>query len=168
MKNKIIAAAFILVLIFSGCTNGNETDAVSGPQESAAVTYSEESVSDSFEEKLNNIGFSLISNQFVRNVIQDDTEIMEMFALEKNSFIRTAVNGFEQEVYAYNYISDDFTYLYYVEDELVAKTVYNVQTGEVLQDDAGYSALLVTEAEALKQYFYDLLKEAQLTVDELG
>ena len=157
----------MLILILSGCTNEHEADASRGPQESTAVINSEESANDSFEEKLNSIGFSLVSNEFVRNVIQDDTEIMEMLALEKNSFIRTTINGFEQEAYAYNYISDDFIYLYYVEDELMAKTVYNIQTGEVLQDDAGYSALLATEAEALKQYFYDLLEEALLTIDEL-
>ena len=112
-------------------------------------------------------GMQVVSGVYSRKVLEDDTNITEMFTLDKTNFIRVATNDFEQEVYAYNYISDNFTYMYYFDGELVSKTIFNVDTGAILQDADGYSEFLKVVAEEQKIYFYELINVAGITIDEI-
>jgi hypothetical protein len=94
-------------------------------------------------------------------------QFMEMFSFDKANFIRIAENDVEREVFAYNYTSDDFTYIYYFDGELVSKTVFNVSTGAILEDEDGFTEYLTTDAEELKIYFNTLLDSSGITLDEL-
>ena len=73
----------------------------------------------------------------------------------------------EQEVFAYNYQTDDFTYLYYFDGDLMTKTRFNVATGDVIEDEAGYADLLKTDADDLKVYFTSLLGESGILLTDL-
>ncbi len=118
-------------------------------------------------EKFETIGFLPISGQFARNVIEDDVTYTELFSLEKENFIRIAASDMEQEVFAYNYQTDDFTYLYYFDGDLMTKTRFNVATGDVIEDEAGYADLLKTDADDLKVYFTSLLGESGILLTDL-
>ncbi|MBN2852529.1 MAG: hypothetical protein JXQ23_07325 [Clostridia bacterium] len=120
------------------------------------------------DEKFAKVNFFLVAGVYTRNVLQNDMKVTEMFTLDKTNFIRIASNDFEQEIYAYNYISDNFTYLYYFDGELISKTVFNIDTGAILQDIDGYSELLKIDAEDLKSYFFTLIGEASLTIEEIS
>lgn len=122
----------------------------------------------SLDEKFSKISFFLVAGVYTRNVIQNDMKITEMFTLDKTNFIRIASNDFEQEIYAYNYISDNFTYLYYFDGEMISKTVFNIDTGAILQDIDGYSELLKIDAEDLKSYFFELIAEGGLTIEDIS
>ncbi|MBN2878644.1 MAG: hypothetical protein JXN65_03345 [Clostridia bacterium] len=171
----IIAAVFILASgVLSGCSNSGvrslddeaiETFEVikADGDDSSAKTYSA-----GVGEKLTTVGFYAVSGVFSRNVMQEDAEVMEMFAADQNSFLRIFENDLEREVYAYNYVSDEFTYLYYFDGERVAKTVINVSTGNVVEDDSDYAPLLTEDAAALKAYFYEIIGSADITVSELA
>lgn len=174
MNKRII---FTVVLIFiivgiSGCGNGIqdieeeqiETFDVEKADEESNSTFSS---SASLDEKMNAIDFYLVSDVYSRNVMQDDMEIFEMFALDRSNFVRIATSDLEREVYAYDYVSDDFTYLYYFDGDLTSKTVVNVGTGAVLEDEDGYASKLSEEAIELKEYFYALLSEANMDANEL-
>ncbi|MCK5129388.1 MAG: hypothetical protein KAQ68_06035 [Clostridiales bacterium] len=174
----------IIVLALSGCAVDSapelaaediktfdvikETQEATQPTEKPQATEeSVESEGVTIEEKLAKIDFYLISGFFSRNVVQEEVEYTEMFALDKTSFVRIAQNDVEQEVYAYNYISDDFTYIYYFDGEMTSKTVFNIATGAILQDPDGYTELLTIDAEELKVYFFSLLDASGIIVEEL-
>ncbi len=125
-------------------------------------------VDTALNDKFASIDFYQIAGIYTRNVQQDDIEVMEMFAQDKNSFLRIASNDLEKEVYAYNYVMDEFTYLYYFDSELISKTVINVTTGKIERDDAGYASLIADDATALKDYFYELINTAGIILDELA
>ena len=124
-------------------------------------------VPQTVQDKFASINFYMVSGNYCRNVTQDGVEYSEMFIGYKNNFIRIAINEMEQEVFAYNYISDDFTYLYYFDGELLSKTIFNVGTGAIIQDPEDYAELLTTEAEEIKIYFNDLLTTSGLNVNDL-
>jgi hypothetical protein len=90
-----------------------------------------------------------------------------MFSFDKDTFVRIATSDIEREVFAYNYVSDDFTYIYYFDGDMAAKTVINIGTGAVLEDEQGYAELLTESADELKLYFNDLMEVAGLVPDEL-
>lgn len=119
------------------------------------------------DEKLAKIEFFMVSGYFCRNVLEEDTTITEMFSFDKNSFVRIATSELEREVYAYNYLSDDFTYIYYFDGDLVSKTVFNIDTGAILEDSDGYAELLKADADELKKYFYELMDISGFSLDEL-
>jgi len=119
------------------------------------------------EQRLSALSFVLISGNYARNSIQDDTQYTEVFMPDKDNFLRIASSDMEEEVFAYNYISDDFTYLYYFDGELLAKTVYNISTGEVKQDDGGFAKYILIDAEELKTYCLEILSSAGILPEEL-
>ncbi len=73
----------------------------------------------------------------------------------------------EEEVFAYNYVKDEFTYLYYFAGEQVSKVVYDVGGDAVVEDESGLAGVLKEDAAALKVYFETLIGEAGITVQEL-
>jgi hypothetical protein len=184
---KPIIFLILTILIFSGCELISAPDleqenietfevqkATSAPSDSpdskeetgnSQETTAQENIS--LENKFAKIEFFMVAGFYSRKAIQEDIEYTEMFSLDKNNFIRVAENDFEQEVYAYNYISDDFTYLYYFDGELISKTVFNIDTGAILQDEEGFTELLKIDAEELKIYFGELIKSAELSIDDL-
>ena len=113
------------------------------------------------------IDFTMVAGVYSRNVMQGEIEVLEMFARDRNSFLRVASDNTEQEVYAYNYVSDEFTYLYYFESELISKTVINVSSGKVIRDDGGYAELIEADAQDLKDYFNELINTADISISEL-
>lgn len=121
----------------------------------------------SLEERMASLSFVPISGQYVRNSMQGDVKYTEMFVTDKSSFVRAASDESEEEVFAYNYTSDRFTYLYYFEGELLSKVVYDVGADTVLEDTDDLAELLKGEAQALKNYFYALLDAAGIGVEEL-
>ena len=179
MRIKITIFIFITLLMV-GCSNNKPKDLIS--ENINTIDLEEETMQDiiseieqnnkgtnlAVEEKLANIGFKLISGQYTRKVLQEEIEYTEMITTEKNSFLRIASNELEQEVYAYNYESDDFTYLYYFDIELISKTKFNIATGAILVDDEGYAELLTIDAQELKLYFFDLMNEGDLEIEELS
>lgn len=181
-----IILSIALTFIFTGCSNNTtlplDKEAINTFEISKAtqITTSTNSVTPSpsessaavlqttLEKKFASIDFFTVAGVYSRNVVQDNKEITEMFSINKTNFVRIASNEFEQEVYAYNYISDNFTYLYYFDGEMVSKTVFNIDTGAILQDIDGYSELLKIDADDLKTYFYDLINAASITIDEIS
>lgn len=119
------------------------------------------------EDKLAQIDFYFVSGVYSRSVLQESIELIEMFSLDKNSFVRIATGDMEQEVYAYNYYSGDFTYMYYFEGELLSKTILNVETGAVLQDEDDYASLLTSDADELKEYFFQLIELGNISLTDL-
>lgn len=179
------------MLLFTGCTTTNAkkltdepvvtfevSEATSAPDDNAITnddihqnddsTTNTDDVSLSINDKFASIEFSIVSGNYCRNVTHDDVEYTEMFVGNKNNFVRVATNDLEQEVFAYNYILDNFTYLYYYDGELMSKTVFNITTGVVLEDSEEYADLLKAEAEEIKIYFNDLLKTSGLNVQDLN
>ena len=190
MKRKIvyIAVAIFAISTFAGCGKEEIKDIDEELIETFEVIKLEDDsnssspVTDSLTEDKNGssidenkniadkfeiIDFYLVSGIYSRNVIQEDIEVLEMFALDRNSFVRVASDDLEREVYAYNYSTDDFTYLYYFDGELTLKTVINVATGAVIEDGDGNASVLLEDSAALKEYFYSLIKSADIEVSEL-
>ncbi len=180
---KLAAIALICLLIMTGCTS-NEPESLSDEEiiPVAATKATKEPLPDTLtedqgeqsdveggllNEKMNTINFENISGYFTRKTVQDEVEYIEMFAFEKDTFIRIATHELDREVFAYNYKSDDFTYIYYFDGEMTTKTIMNVATGAVLEDDEGYAELLTQSADELKGYFKDLLEVAGISPDEL-
>lgn len=135
------------------------------PTQEATQTETDPAVP--LEEKMAIIGFEKVSGYYTRKALEEDTEYMEMFSFEKNTFIRITTSDLEREVFAYNYKSDDFTYIYYFDGDIAAKTIINVGTGAVLEDNEGYAELLTLSADELKLYFSSLLEAAGLVPDDL-
>ena len=127
---------------------------------------SEEALQE-LNDKMAKIEFENISGYYTRRAVEEDGEYIEMFSFEKNTFIRISTKGLDREVFAYNYKSDDFTYIYYFDGVMTAKTVMNVGTGAVLEDPEGYAEILSPSADELKDYFKDLMEAAGLVPDEL-
>ena len=150
-------------------TQGTQTsgpvETTSKPSDSTQQTSVDQTTLD---EKFAKIDFYLVSGVYSRKVLQEDVEITEMFTLDKTNFVRVASGEFEQEVYAYNYVSDNFTYLYLFDGELVSKTVFNVDTGAILQDINGYSEYLKADADELKSYFTELIRAAGIEISEIS
>ena len=183
---KIAVSILIIVFVLSGCSgNGiksiddevietfevikSEDDNSSGSIFEKSQSGSEEDkvVNQELDEKLSTLDFSLVSGVYSRNVVQGDIEVLEMFAQDRNNFVRIASNNMDREVFAYNYVSDEFTYLYYFDGELFSKVVIDVETGKVIQDNDDYAEMLMTDAKELKEYFYSLIESADISVSEL-
>ena len=145
------------------------TDAVSAQESQSPAEEAQEQADTavSLQEKMATAGFEKVSGYYTRKVFEDETEYMEMFSFEKNTFIRITTSDIEREVFAYNYKSDDFTYIYYFDGDMAAKTVINVGTGAVLEDEEGYAELLTLSADELKLYFNSLMEAAGLVPDDL-
>ncbi len=183
---KTFILLLIVLFVLSGCSNNSapslDNENIS-PVEALEAATEEPNINESYQietqesetmpdvsslkEKMALIGFEEVSGYYTRNAIEEDVEYMEMFSFEKNTFVRISTNDLEREVFAYNYQSDDFTYIYYFDGELAAKTKINVDTGAVLEDSDGYAELLSASADELKIYFSDLLEAAGLSPDEL-
>lgn len=176
---KKIIIFLIAIFLLTGCTRSDApqlldepivtfdvTEVTSIPEENDKLP-STQKANQSIEDRFALIDFCVVSGNYSRNVMHDDVEFTEMFVGYKNNFVRVATNDMEQEVFAYNYTTDDFTYLYYFDGELMSKTVFNIETGAVLQDPEGYAELLLTQAEEIKIYFNDLLKASGLTLNDL-
>ena len=176
MKKTGLILVLMTVILFSGCTSSSATDLTEEviatfpvyDEAELATATSSPTANLGLAEKFEAIGFMMVSGQYTRNVTEDEITLTEMFALEKTNFIRIAYSDMEQEVFAYNYETDDFTYLYYFDGELMTKTKFNIETGAILEDEAKYADLLTTDAEALKVYFYALLDEAGLEITDLA
>lgn len=179
-KNYIfILVIVIVVFVFVGCKDNSalNTDEEIAESINEVINDNADSSEDGnsflfddskIDSKFESIDFYMVSGTYSRNVIQEDVEVLEMFAVENNSFVRVFTDDLEREVYAYNYINDNFTYLYYLDGELVSKTVINVDTGNIVKDEEGYADMLIEDALELKDYFYDLMDMAQLTVDDIN
>jgi len=182
---KTIIVLMIVLLLLSGCVTNNAPD-IKGeniqpaqalqaaseptgqdlkPQEEAPKDDAQVTVS--LKEKMAIIGFEEISGYYTRKALEDETEYVEMFSFEKTTFIRIATSELEREVFAYNYASDDFTYMYYFDGDMTAKTIINIGTGAVTEDAEGYAELLTENADELKVYFSDLMEAAGLVPNEL-
>ncbi len=174
MKRYIFIAMAVLlgVVAFAGCNEKDMDDIDAEVIETFEVIKSDTSSGNVNEnspinEKFESIDFYLISGIYSRNVIQEDIEILEMFALDRTNFVRIMSSDLEREVFAYNYMSDEFTYLYYFDGELMSKTVINLDTGKVVEDKDNYAPMLKEDAQQLKEYFYSLIDIAQIDVTEL-
>jgi hypothetical protein len=179
MKKSIVMILIVIVFLAVSCLNSEPVDL--SQEQIQALEIKEETIQDAIEEMAQNEGptnliledkfaiidFKLVSGKYTRSVIQDEVEYIEMIALDKNSFLRIAANEIEQEIYSYNYKSDDFTYLYYLKDELLSKTKFNIDTGAILIDEDGYAELLTIEAQELKQYLFDLLEQSDIAIEDL-
>ncbi|MEX1377125.1 MAG: hypothetical protein AB1Z23_06545 [Eubacteriales bacterium] len=184
---KIAISVLIISIVLSGCIGNDiksiddeviETfEVIKSEGDSSQGSIFEKSQSGSsdenretnngLDEKFSTISFSLVSGVYSRNVVQDDIEVLEMFAQDRNNFVRIASNNLDKEVFAYNYVSDEFTYLYYFDGELFSKIVIDVESGKVIQDDENYAEMLMTDAEELKEYFNALINSAGISVEEL-
>ncbi|MBN2853727.1 MAG: hypothetical protein JXQ23_13405 [Clostridia bacterium] len=151
---KLLIISLLIILLSAGCI---DSKTISQPETSVQT----------LDDKFAQIDFYLVSGIYSRNVLQDNVQVMELFALDKTSFVRTFSNDYEQEVFAYNYISDDFTYLYYFEGDMISKTAFNITTGMTLQDNDGYRELLTQDADELKAYFIDLIDTAGIKTEEI-
>ena len=118
-----------------------------------------EEVTESVTEKLESASFLYEDNYYVRNVVQDEGTYREVLDTEANNFMRILNVDSDKEVFDYNYITDTFSYLYYFEDELIMRVVYDYVMGEVLLDEAEQYDNLITDINTLKLYFEDLLEE---------
>ncbi len=180
---KLLIISLISILIFTGCTNSNvisleeeaintfevnnDSETTTKPSASTTLTETTDPQGISLVEKFANIDFYLVAGIYSRNVLQDEAKITEMFSIDKTNFVRIASNDFEQEVFAYNYVSDNFTYLYYFDGEMLSKTIFNIDTGAILEDIDGYSELLKVKSEELKVYFYALIEKAEISIGEI-
>lgn len=171
-KNYIfILVIVIVVFVFAGCKDNSvkNNDKVNNEDTHSSDTDTTSFLSDEeLSYRFESIDFYMVSGTYSRNVIQEDVEVLEMFAVENSSFVRVFTDDLEREVYAYNYTNDNFTYLYYLDGELVSKTVINVDTGNIVKDEEGYADMLKEDALELKEYFYELMGMAQLTVDDIN
>ena len=181
---KYFVILLIVLLLLTGCSKFyapdiqdeniepaeavKASDEVSGQetQPTEEVQQQTESAA-SLNEKMAIIGFQKVSGYYTRKAFEEDTEYLEMFSFDKNTFIRITTSDVEREVFAYNYKSDDFTYIYYFDGDMAAKTVINVGTGAVLEDEEGYAELLTLSADELKIYFGSLMEAAGLVPDDL-
>jgi len=176
-KYIIIVVVFtLLTAFFTGCSKNDIKDIDDEVIETFEVIKSDEgsngneedaSSNVELDEKFAEIDFYLVSDVYSRNVMQEDVEVLEMFAQDRSNFVRVVSNDLDQEVYAYNYESGDFTYLYYFDSELLSKTVINVETGAIIQDDDNYATILKEDADELKDYFYSLIEISNISVAEL-
>ncbi|MCK5811615.1 MAG: hypothetical protein KAG94_01830 [Clostridiales bacterium] len=177
---KLLIIGLISTLIFTSCSNSLVIPLDEEPINTFEVTKDSEINSSnptptettesqgiSLDEKFANIDFYLVAGVYSRNVLQDDIKMTEIFAIDKTNFVRVASNEFEQEVFAYNYVSDNFTYLYYFDDEIISKTIFNIDTGAILEDIDGYSELLKVKAEEIKVYFNALIEKVEITIEEI-
>ena len=138
-----------------------------GDSENEQADSSTQADEASLEEKLMTISFAKVSDYYIRDCVQDDTPYQEMFAVETDCFIRIGTGVSEEEVFSYNYKTTEFTYLYYFENELISKVVYNIGADKVFEDDDNLADLLKTDAQLLKDYFEDLIEEADIEVAQL-
>lgn len=144
-----------------------ETAAPLLQNEDPASAPNDTGISLSLEKRMASISFAPVSGQYARRNIQNDVEYTEMFALEKYSFVRAALDEIEEEVFVYNYKLDRFTYMYYFEGEMLSKAVYDMGSGTVLGDEDDLMELLIGSAQDLRDYFFGLLTEAEIGVEEL-
>jgi len=181
---KLLLVVALIMTTFTGCFGTDIKDindevietfevikAEDGDSSIPAVDRLQDSASQvvnaELDAKFAVIEFYNVAGVYSRKVLQDDVEVLEMFAQDRNSFLRVASDNTEQEVYAYNYVTDEFTYLYYFDSELISKTVINVTSGKVKKDDGGYAELIAGDASDLKDYFNNLINTAGITIDEL-
>ena len=180
MKKIYILLIALLTLSVAGCESISVPDleqenispadvqkATSVPTEEISRQVQSETQEISLADKMSAIGFEEVSGYYTRRALEDETEYVEMFSFDKDTFVRIATSDVEREVFAYNYVSDDFTYIYYFDGDMAAKTVINIGTGAVLEDEQGYAELLTESADELKLYFNDLMEAAGLVPGEL-
>lgn len=137
------------------------------PNVSSTPAPSDAGLSLTLGEKIATLSFVPVSGKYVRNIMQEDIVYTEMFVLDKSSFVRAALDDTEEEIFAYNYKNDQFTYMYFFEGELLSKMVYDLKSGTVLEDADGLAELLTGNAQDLKDYFLALLDTAGIGVTEL-
>lgn len=145
---KFIAIVLCSILLLGGC-NLTSTN------------------SDDIAERLNDVSFTVVDGYYTRIVQQDEDKYVELFIPEKDSFVRILSNDIEQEVYSYNYMTTEFTYIYYMGEEKVIKVVYDIDDDEVIEDDDSFSDLLKEDALELKIYFESLIQQADIKIEEL-
>lgn len=187
MKSIPIITIIISVMLLSACsgspalpledepiatfevTQTQLSDPTAEPDDDSTVDQTEPSIVEplSLDSKFASIEFYQVNGVFTRVLSQDELEITELFSLDKDTFIRVAVNDIDREIFSYNYSSEVFTYLYYLDGELLSKTVINLNTGEVLQDEDQFAQLLITDAEDLRTYFYELLEQSGILIEEI-
>lgn len=119
------------------------------------------------DDKLGSISFAKVQGYYVRECVQDDIPYKELFSMDTDSFIRIGSGNEEDEIFSYNYQTDEFTYLYYFAGELISKVVYGVAADKVVEDDDDLADLLKTDAQLLKEYFEDLIDEANIDIEQL-
>jgi len=142
----------------------DKADALSDAQADASV----QSPALSIEDKFNAISFYPVSNHYCKSVIVNDVEYTEMFLQEKNTFVRASKeNEMDQEIFSYDYVTTDFTYLYYFENELLLQVIVNLETGALLEGDQELAELLTPEAKEIQSYFNELLSLSGLTLEDL-
>ena len=162
---------FLLILtcicLLGGCSNpinqNTNQDIIQDKQEMIQNATKENTLA----EKLESLSFEPVSDYYLRNVKQEDIDITEMFVTGENSFVRITMSDDEEEVFSYNYISDEFCYLYYFSDEQVAKVIYNIGKDKVIEDKYGFVDLIKTDAAELKEYFNSLIETAGISIEEL-
>ena len=186
---KILILLMVMMFFVTGCSNKaapslndeNINPIEAKPAESSVINQEDQNqqeiseeenidVNDtSLKEKMALIDFEEVSGYYTRKAIEEETEAeyVEMFSFEKNTFIRITTTELDREVFAYNYLSDDFTYIYYFDGEMTAKTKINVETGAVIEDSGDYAELLTVTADEIKLYFGDLMEVAGLDPDDL-
>jgi len=161
MKKTILF--FILILLLaSGCTS--KVKPVSAEEN---VELSHMNNDSSLENRLVNISFYPKDDYYVRNISQNDREMIEVIAVQENSFMRIIDTEADKEVFSYNYIKDEFTYLYYFAEEITIKVVYDMTNQNVLDDEDEFFDLIKPEAIAFKDYFNLTFENANIAVDEL-
>jgi hypothetical protein len=119
------------------------------------------------ENKMASISFNLISNYYVRESMEDGIPYIEIFELDRNDFTRIVLGDIEKEAFSYNYVTDEFTYLYYFSQELISKVVFVVSTNQIIEDADGLAQHLVIDAELLKTYFSTLIQRAGIDINQL-
>ena len=108
---KIIVLLLFGLLLFTGCANNSAPSldsenispveaqkAASKAAKQTEPTQTEpqesEKISDnsSVLEKMALIGFTEVSGYYTRNVLEEETEYVEMFSFDKNTFVRMTTN----------------------------------------------------------------------------
>ena len=174
MKKFLLIITCICLL--SGCASAEVKDIKQNIEQNTSKIM-EQSTSNIIEqnikeesalaEKLKALSFEPVSDYYLRNVKQDDADITEMFIPGENSFVRIAMNDDEEEVFSYNYKSDEYCYLYYFSDEQIAKVVYDIGKDKVIEDEYDFFDLVKADAIELKEYFNSLLETADISIEEL-
>ena len=157
---------FFLIVVCI-CVLGGCSSAVVQEAQLENTPVQEAQLDGTLAQKLETLSFETVSDYYSRNVVQDGADITEMFVIEENRFVRIALSDDEEEVFAYNYASDEFTYLYFFSGELVTKVVYNIGDDKVIEDEDDFIDLVKIEAIELKEYFTSLIEIADISVEEL-
>ena len=162
----------ICVCMFGGCSSvgvrESQPESTQAQQTQSQSMQEQETQPESvLAQKLEILSFEAVSDYYSRNVVQDGASITEMLVIADMRFVRIAMGDDEEEVFAYNYFSDEFTYMYFLADELVVKVVYNIGDDKVIEDKDDFIDLVKIEAIELKEYFESLMETADISDIEL-